>query len=488
MDVKIEQVTNFKISEHQILVIQTTVFYINYIFTPINGSVSMIGVGKFTHNTTYFSSLLKKKTRKTTDDGRFWDTVKDKHLNVEKDQPLHVNFSLHGSQTIPDHFEWVDIQYEKYEDNLQPIPTIDGGHSWNPMPKSESHVIILNYETVILSIVHDLSAVNYSLDHGHTWLSYELFPQKSTLLHIGKISEADHKILIITRDSDAEELRFDLLDFSNIFSSLVPRQRIRIKLDGGHFYKQQPVEIVLTRKADLNHPIAYNYSQKHRYNYLVKHITRFQLDNELIEVFYFRNDTIVSMVYDPISHGLIFINDRKQLKILSLSTNYEYGVSDGITVFLLTTAHVLTVQKFFTHPEDLQVSFIYYKPLSEISDVSDFVDYDDHLYFLVKGQLMYRDLKFNHLHVFLIKNFTFLRLELDRESFAIPQCAGFRCNNSNCLLDNVRFNGANDRGHYSDEVNCKSIAVLKQINVLTTPIFVEINALSRTLFVNTNFI
>ncbi|KII63566.1 hypothetical protein RF11_16375 [Thelohanellus kitauei] len=142
------------------------------------------------------SNETEFQTRRTTDGGRLWDIVNVKHLN-----------------TIPDHFEWVDIQYEKYEDNFQPFLTIDGEHPWNPMPKSVSRLIVLNYRSVFLSVSHDLSAVNYSLDHGHTWLSYELFPQKSTLLQIGKISDADLKVLIIKRDSDADELRFDLLDF-----------------------------------------------------------------------------------------------------------------------------------------------------------------------------------------------------------------------------------------------------------------------------------
>ncbi|KII64327.1 Vacuolar protein sorting/targeting protein 10 [Thelohanellus kitauei] len=95
--------------------------------------------------------------------------------------------------------------------------TIDGGHSWNPTPKSASSVILLNYETVTLSISYDLIALIYSFDKRTTWLNHNLFPTKSKPLHYGKLSDNDLKSLIITQDSEANVLRFDILDFSNIF-------------------------------------------------------------------------------------------------------------------------------------------------------------------------------------------------------------------------------------------------------------------------------
>ncbi|KII63075.1 Low-density lipoprotein receptor-related protein 4 [Thelohanellus kitauei] len=39
----------------------------------------------------------------------------------------------------------------------------------------------------------------------------------------------------------------------------------------------------------------------------------------------------------------------------------------------------------------------------------------------------------------------------------VPQCAGFKCENSKCLRDHVRCNGVDDCGDNSDEINCTKI-------------------------------
>ncbi|KII73463.1 Low-density lipoprotein receptor-related protein 4 [Thelohanellus kitauei] len=316
-------------------------------------------------------------------------------------------------------------------------------------------------------------------------------------------------------------------------------------LNGGHLPKQNTIEVVLNKKVNLNHSMAFDHTQRQLFTYVGKYITKFHMASQRIEVLYFQNDTIVDMVYDPISHALIYLTDRKQLKLLSLLSSYEYVVSDHVSwftysahhrllsmvmsanyfcycellesptcirssldllqsfvdiqnsrVFLLTKTNLLMVKKFVRDPTSLQ-------PLTEVHDVSHFEVYDDNLYYLMKGQLLYRNLKHNNLDVMLIKNVTFNSLKLHRESShnykntceglscpffcqpiaaddvscgcppptipvdktcicpksnpncKMPQCVGFQCKNSKCLLNNVRCNGVNDCGDNSDEIGCE---------------------------------
>ncbi|KII70989.1 Vacuolar protein sorting/targeting protein VPS10 1 [Thelohanellus kitauei] len=499
---------------------------------------------------------------------------------------------------MPEHFDWYDVQYEKLEKGLQPFMTIDGGHSWNLTPKSATRVIMLNFETVIISISHNLSAIIYSFDKGTTWLSHGLLPKNSGLHYFGQLSDSDLSVLIVTRNSQTKELRFDILDFSNIFRFSVvnlefdcgmkhflhvplPRSRrlchrgqniniitrdanifcsnkfgqytyveslcpcssedfvcdfnfqlkdglcvldplsnitdtplarekefqndiarfgyhhtlsryIKLSHDscdsheiqryykvpanipsvlnappriyvsqimptGGHFPKQQPIQVYLNKNANLKQPITMDYLQQHLYNFLDNYITRFRLQDQTIKVLYYVNDALIDMAYDPISHVLIYLTDRQQLKILSLLTNYEHVVSESISwftysphhrlismvmsknifcycellgtikcvkfsvdilksfvdfrnsrVFLLTTANILKIQIFAKDPTSLQ-------PLDEVPEVSQFTVHDDNLYYLAKGQLMHRNLKLKDSDLFLIKDVTIksLKLHLD---------------------------------------------------------------------------
>ncbi|KII63074.1 Low-density lipoprotein receptor-related protein 4 [Thelohanellus kitauei] len=319
----------------------------------------------------------------------------------------------------------------------------------------------------------------------------------------------------------------------------------QIMLNGGHFPKQQTVGVDISKKVKLNHPITFDYLQQNIFNYLDEYFTRFRLQDQNIKVLYYVNDPIIDMEYDSQTHVLIYTNDRQELKILSLLSSYEYVVSDSVTWFtysphqrllstvmsknyfcyfellgsptciksafeliqsfvdlknsrilLLTKAKSLIIQQFVNDPSNLQ-------PLAEVADVSHFAVYDDHLYFLTKGQLLYRNLKQNNINVLLIKNATFNSLKLHRESFEgykytceslncaffcqstltdeltcgcpppliqvdkkcicpkddphckMPHCAGFLCKNSKCLINNVRCNGVNDCGDNSDEIDCK---------------------------------
>ncbi|KII64326.1 Low-density lipoprotein receptor-related protein 4 [Thelohanellus kitauei] len=204
-------------------------------------------------------------------------------------------------------------------------------------------------------------------------------------------------------------------------------------------------------------------------------------------------------------------------------------------VFLLTTTHILMIKHFVKDPTNLQVLFFNEEIMSEISDVSEFAVFDNNLYFLCQGQLMFRNLTQKTVDVLLIKNFTFNRLTLHRESFTdykyceslkcpffcqasltnevtcgcpsptvrvdnkcicpqdhpyctLPQCAGFKCRNSKCLLDNVRCNGVNDCGDNSDEIDCKSNGILTQKNVHPIAIYAGIIASKKNQFVKADLI
>ncbi|KII64342.1 Vacuolar protein sorting/targeting protein 10 [Thelohanellus kitauei] len=622
-------------------------------------------------------------THRTIDEGRFWDVVNLKSKNVNILQSIKFNFELHQPSSIPEHFDWFDFQYEKLNDGLQPYMTFDGGFSWNPTPKSASRLLMLNSETVIISIGHEFSAINFSFDKGSTWLSHNLFPTQSKLHHFEKLYDSDLKVLIVTRNSECTDLRIDILDFSNIFKSEcqihqfhkvplpkprgicyqgqnidiitrdpdiicinkirpylsvkslcpcssndfvcdfnfqfkdgicvldplynIPEMPIKcekefdnnierfgyiklphdkcypheinlcynvsanvpcqqreitnfiilrssqkifisqIRVNGGHFPRQHAIEVALNHKANVNQPFTFDNLRQHLYNYMDNYIVRFQWDGRYIQVLYFQNHTIIDLVYDPISHVLIYLTNRQQLKILSLLTNYEHVISDDVMgftysshhrllsmvmstnhfcywkwlgspvcikstfdllqsfvdfqnsrVYLLTTTKNLIIQLFVNDPSNLQ-------PFDEIQEVNQFVVYDDNLYYLTKGQLMYLDLKEKYHHTFLIRDAIFNSLSLHRGSFAnyksiceslkcpyfchlssndevicgcpypmalvnnkclcpkdhtnckMPICVGFRCENSKCLLNNVRCNGVNDCGDNSDEINCERI-------------------------------
>ncbi|KII73464.1 Vacuolar protein sorting/targeting protein 10 [Thelohanellus kitauei] len=192
-------------------------------------------------------------THRTTDDGRYWDVVKFKHFSLDNEEPVCFNFELHDPNSVPQHFGFVDFQYEKSNNALQPYMTIDGGNSWDPTPKSASKILLLNYETVAISIDHDLSGINYSLDKGTSWLNHKLWPSNSTLHYFGKLSDSDLRILIINRNSETNKLRFDVIDFSNIFKFECKNHdfnQVRIPKSRGFCYRGKILDLI-TRNADI---------------------------------------------------------------------------------------------------------------------------------------------------------------------------------------------------------------------------------------------
>ncbi|KII63068.1 Vacuolar protein sorting/targeting protein VPS10 2 [Thelohanellus kitauei] len=189
---------------------------------PTNSLIeSNIHIDKRVEGQIYFnlpSNANSLKTHISTDDGRYWDLVKLEIKPFKISKPPQFNFTLYDPQSVPKHFGFMDFQYEKLKDGLQPFMTINGGHTWNPTPKSTSRVLMLNYETAILSISRDLSAINYSLDKGATWLSHKLFPENSAFHHLERLFDTNLNVLIVTGTPQDHLLRFDIVDFSNFFN------------------------------------------------------------------------------------------------------------------------------------------------------------------------------------------------------------------------------------------------------------------------------
>ncbi|KII62480.1 hypothetical protein RF11_12455 [Thelohanellus kitauei] len=176
-----------------------------YIESPGGSMESNIFIDKMQDGVIYLnipSNENEFHTYRTSDGGRFWEIVKFNAINFKTAKPIKFNFELHDTTSVPNYFVWIDIQYQKLTNYFQPFMTMDGGHNWIPVPKSASRVIMLNYETVVISVAQDLSGINYSFDHGNTWLRYRLFQTKLTLVHLVKLSNIHLKALIISRESE----------------------------------------------------------------------------------------------------------------------------------------------------------------------------------------------------------------------------------------------------------------------------------------------
>ncbi|KII66197.1 Low-density lipoprotein receptor-related protein 2 [Thelohanellus kitauei] len=250
------------------------------------------------------------------------------------------------------------------------------------------------------------------------------------------------------------------------------------------------------------------------------------------------------MTYDPISRVLIYLTIKRDLKILSVVTNYQKIVSKDVTwfrysfyhksIYFVTSENKFCYSNLLEKPScnpspiailqsiiDLKNSKAYFltkkrvlivksfvkdltnmQTLTEIHLVSNFAVFDNHLYFLAEGRLMYRNLDKINENVKLSETYHFNRMQIhrvalqsyqhacdhlncqfmyqptsdtevicgcpsfttkvdnrcecpvDRPDCLVPHCAGFQCKNAKCLLNNVLCNGVNDCNDGSDEVNC----------------------------------
>ncbi|KII64470.1 Sortilin-related receptor [Thelohanellus kitauei] len=547
------------------------------------------------------------KTFTSTNDGRFWFKVKFvRPVGLKPKESVYFDFRLHDPQSVPDNFQWIDIQYEHSGNALQPFITLDGGQIWKAIPQTHSKVVMLNFGTVILLVYVNSNRIIYSFDETATWLGHDVFQNKPTILYIGRVSDSDLKALIVTSEPGVNNLKFTILDFSPIFkfrcdvkhyrqwqfnrhggycyrgNNIVistRNQTIRcvdhlknhmnvksachctsddyscvfnyhsfndicvidpqagiteepyncdsksrydfyqmgyvrmahdscdphelhldtnvtasdlcvehewtnflflfkskrlfisqLMSDGGHFRKPVSIQVELFLKIDVSAPITYDISQQRIYNFLGNYITQFQTSGIEKAMLYFKKNTMVFMELDPVLSVIIFLNVRKQLRILSLITHFEYLISYDVTGFkyssyykiisfvkskntfcyckvfekptctkqkkdilqfyidltalkayFLTSQNDLIIKTFVDTPESLET-------LKVIPNVSDFSVYDDHLYLLEGKKLMYRNVKQQNKSMLLL-NDKFDRLWLHRGTL---QSFKHACENLNC--------------------------------------------------------
>ncbi|KII63707.1 Prolow-density lipoprotein receptor-related protein 1 [Thelohanellus kitauei] len=244
----------------------------------------------------------------------------------------------------------------------------------------------------------------------------------------------------------------------------------QITSNGAYFRKQVALEVNLYAKVVVSAPIAFDYSKELIYNFLGKYITQFKISGNYQALLYFKNDTMVAMAHDSVFQVIIFLNGRKQLRVLSLITHFEYVVSYDVThftysphhklisfvvsrksfcyckilekpqctqhifdilqftidlpfhrVYFLTSKNVLVIKTFSITPTNL-------KTLQDIPNVIDFAPYDDNLYLLEEQKLMYRNVKLENKSVVLIKD-SYVRLFLHRETL---KSFKHTCESSNC--------------------------------------------------------
>ncbi|KII66198.1 Vacuolar protein sorting/targeting protein 10 [Thelohanellus kitauei] len=172
-------------------------------------------------------------TRRSTDDGRFWYDMKfiKPGTSEELYRPVHFDFAYHDYLSVSRHFLWIDIQYEKFNNYLQPFITFDMGYSWKAIPRTNSKAIMLTDGTVVMSVDQDSRGINYSFDYADTWLRLDQFSTEQTVFFVGRLSNTDQRALIVSRASITNMLTFTYLDFSNVIYEVCQKQH----------YIQQPI-------------------------------------------------------------------------------------------------------------------------------------------------------------------------------------------------------------------------------------------------------
>ncbi|KII67504.1 Sortilin-related receptor [Thelohanellus kitauei] len=286
---------------------------------------------------------------------------------------------------------------------------------------------------------------------------------------------------------------------------------------------KRPISMDIYLNPTMGKPFAFDFPGQIIYSYNDKRITKYPFFGTLQQSIYYLNDDVMAMVYDPLTHVLVYLTRKNRLKLLSTITNFQqifyeevvtfkyipyqryisfvtytnyvcysdlrekpicyrphfnvlqaYVDREQYTMYLLTSLHVLEIVTFVNNITDIKL-------LTKIPDVDDFTVFKNNLYYLTQGNLMHMKMG-NLFERFLIDaNHHFTHLVFHRVYLQIIKCgcpgnmiqynnecicpenspnclanscAGFFCDNSICLPDNVKCNGSNDCGDNSDEINC----------------------------------
>ncbi|KII68526.1 hypothetical protein RF11_10923 [Thelohanellus kitauei] len=111
--------------------------------------------------------------------------------------------------------------------------------------------------------------------------------------------------------------------------------------NGGNLRKHIPYEVDLIKQIAIDSPFTFDFSQQNIYKFLGKYIVKSRFSGTEELMYHFKKVKILSMEYDPTLRVIIFLNDRKQLRLLSLITHFQYKVSNNVTGFKYSPHHKL---------------------------------------------------------------------------------------------------------------------------------------------------
>ncbi|KII69165.1 hypothetical protein RF11_01046 [Thelohanellus kitauei] len=107
----------------------------------------------------------------------------------------------------------------------------------------------------------------------------------------------------------------------------------RIFHHGYKIGKANIVQVYLHMSADMDSSITLDYSWEIMYNFKENYITKSSFLGASSSKIYYFYETVIDMEFEAVSRNLIYLNDRKRLLILSLTTNFYFMVSKDVIWF-----------------------------------------------------------------------------------------------------------------------------------------------------------
>ncbi|KII72341.1 Sortilin-related receptor [Thelohanellus kitauei] len=227
----------------------------------------------------------------------------------------------------------------------------------------------------------------------------------------------------------------------------------RISARHGGILQKRSVPLDLFLKERVSDPITFDFIRQMTYSLKDKYIDEQPLLSLSQRSIYYFEDVIINMVFEPISHVLIFLTSNKELRALSFLTNLHHLVQIDVAWFkyshherlirFMTTENQLCTCQLFEVPVCNQLdssylnAFIYFENFrgvfltvknhlkiqkfkndmkldESIHKVQDFAVLDNHLFYLSQGKLIYKYLDEQNSDVELDDHQHFRKLDLYR--------------------------------------------------------------------------